>query len=1012
MAKKKKKRISETKKYVEKQTIAPSGLKIDRKGGTFTISWKIGDADYAGGQWINIWNNGAKVVDVKVLGAKVTSYTYRPALASTKSIRVAIAGMRKSSTKVKTSGRKRVVTDYFYSPSKEASVTWTAAKPSTPKLTYSKTSNNSGTFTWATATSDTDNKILTRVEFRTWTTSDNSTTVPKNAAISNKSANGSQSYTETLSGKNIVRHVQVRAVGPGGTTDWVTSRRAYGNPGTPTIKTVSAVAKSTSTMQIGAEWSDLNSTLLNPVDSVTVQYVIATPTNTSLGAPADGWTDAMTVTPDPNKKNDRVIAVVSAAIGDDECAWVRVMTKHDDYEKYSAAKRATTGKLQKPDFNANPNFSTGSTVFTITENTSCDVACTAIVFKPTGKKTKARVVAVLPRGTTTKTVTVTDIKGKSSACFGAYAFVGSYTGTTVNALMTSDTTYDNDTAAVAPAWVSLSNGAQDGSVKLGWPWSWSAATSAEIAWADHSDAWASTDAPKTYEINGKVTSWTVANLDTGKRWYFRVRLKGMIDTDEVTGPWSNIYSFDLSGVPTKPALILNKSIINRGESVVARWAYESEDATKQKYADICLATIASNGNVTHGAVIAHTSRSKSVTIKRTWTLNTTYYLCLRVTSSANRQSEWSEPVALFVAPAISINVTHNLVAGTGDDKGRTFMRNLPLNVKITGAGTTGTTIAAIIRASDYHIYRPDDSEDDGFEGETIASVTQTGEAQVSITTDDLVGRLDDGADYILRCVVIDKYGQTATREFTFTVGWSHQAGKPSAEVEIDEIQRIAIITPIAPDNYEEGDVCDIYRLSIDKPELIIKGGSFGTKYVDPYPAFGDFCGHRIVTRTACGDYITEDNELAWINCDSDQNDVIFEDSMVIDVNGDQIDLPYNIELQNVWTKDFERTVYLGGSIQGDWNPGVTRDITANTVILRGRDLDEQISMRGLANYAGPAHIRTPDGSSVACDIQVRETQTYQNKRVSYSLTIKVVDPQAPDGMTYAAWTRQNPPATT
>ena len=130
--------------------------------------------------------------------------------------------------------------------------------------------------------------------------------------------------------------------------------------------------------------------------------------------------------------------------------------------------------------------------------------------------------------------------------------------------------------------------------------------------------------------------------------------------------------------------------------------------------------------------------------------------------------------------------------------------------------------------------------------------------------------------------------------------------------------------------------------------------------------------------------------------------------MVIDVNGDQIELPYNIELSNTWHKDFQRTEYLGGSVQGDWNPAVTRDLSARTVVLRGRDLDKILQMRDLAGYAGLAHVRTPDGSSMACDIQIRENMDYKSKRVSYSLTIQAVDPEAPEGMTLEEWNAAHP----
>jgi hypothetical protein len=346
-----------------------------------------------------------------------------------------------------------------------------------------------------------------------------------------------------------------------------------------------------------------------------------------------------------------------------------------------------------------------------------------------------------------------------------------------------------------------------------------------------------------------------------------------------------------------------------------------------------------------------------------------------------------------------------------DDVLTPTLKTMPMSITIKGAGTAGQSIASVVRAEDYHIVRPDGSDFDGFEGENIVTKTETttnNTSFFSLSADDLVGYLDDGAKYNLVCTVIDEYGQTASVEIPFVVAWKHQAGKPSATVKMDEYQRIAIITPIAPENVAPGDVCDIYRISADKPELVVKGAKFGTAYVDPYPAFGDFCGHRIVTRTANGDYITESNKLAWFRSDQDIGDILEESVMLIDVNGEQIELPYNIELQNSWTKDFKRTTYLGGSVQGDWNPAVTRDISANTILVRGDDIDSQISMRGLAGYAGPAHIRTPDGSSLTCDVQVRESASYKDMRVSYSLAIKVVDPQQPDGMTYDRWVERPP----
>ena len=117
-------------------------------------------------------------------------------------------------------------------------------------------------------------------------------------------------------------------------------------------------------------------------------------------------------------------------------------------------------------------------------------------------------------------------------------------------------------------------------------------------------------------------------------------------------------------------------------------------------------------------------------------------------------------------------------------------------------------------------------------------------------------------------------------------------------------------------------------------------------------------------------------------------------------------MPYNITLDNSWEKDFERTVYLGGHVAGDHNRAVTRDLSASTVVVRGDDADVVAQIRALARYAGVCHVRTPDGSSFAADVQISEGQSYDSKVVEYDLTIQKVDTVDLDGMTYAEWSEQ------
>ena len=1026
---KKAKNTSVTKNFNDTHvTVAPTGLSVSRSGDVFTLSWKCGDQDYGEGQWLQYAINGAWT-DVFAVGASDTSYQITRAATGVSSVEFQVCGKRKkfsTSDQRYVTNKKHVVIKTITTMKQWSTVEsawtgyqWTATPPAAPSLTYSRRTQTSGVFSWNLSPDNSGRGIFSSVILETCASRNNAN--PPGSGWSQYTVGSSGDTTnilpaaEDMTHGNVVRWVRVRAVGPGGSSGWTTQRHAYGNPAKPTLKSGSAIDAGT-VMRVTAEWNG-SFGILNPIDTITVQYAMAVPDDASMSAPEDAsWSDGITV--GGNGGNDKVIANITDQVDTDECMWIRLEADHDGFKVHSdAALCVFIGELATPGLVVSPNVTTGVVTFTITENTECEIAGTVIFYRSEKRPNYDEIVAVVENGTTTAEATIEEIKTSypdhvERTCFGAYAFVGTYDNDstthtfTVDAVMKSKNKTVDQILPRPPAWLKLSDGKYDNTVRIDWPWSWKSATSAELSWADHDDAWESTDEPSTYDITDKnIISWIIAQLEAGKKWFFRVRLKYTDDEQELIGPWSDMYDYDLSTIPDKPVLILSRSVVDRDGTVTARWVYASSDGTSQSYADICAATI-SGSTITYGSILAHVSENQTVEISGDWITGQTYYLCLRLTSTAGQQSEWSDPVPLYIVPPISLNVTQNSL-DEGEDN-LLYLTEMPLTVTVTGAGVTGTTIVSIIRAEDYHVYRPDDSEFDGFEGEHIATHTQTGQAQITITTDDLVGMLDDGAKYILRCTVKDEYGQTASVDYQFTVAWDHQAGRPSAEVWVDDLQRIAIIKPIAPANYEEGDVCDIYRLSSDKPELVVKGGTFGTKYVDPYPAFGGHCGHRIVTRTANGDYITEDNKLAWFLADADIGDILYETGMVIDVAGEQIDLPYNIELQNSWTKDFQRTTYLGGSVQGDWNPAVTRDLSANTVILRGRDLSEQLAVRRLAGYAGPAHIRTPDGSSMTCDIQVRENWTYQSKRMSYSLVIKVVDPEQPDGMLYETWQDMNP----
>jgi hypothetical protein len=215
---------------------------------------------------------------------------------------------------------------------------------------------------------------------------------------------------------------------------------------------------------------------------------------------------------------------------------------------------------------------------------------------------------------------------------------------------------------------------------------------------------------------------------------------------------------------------------------------------------------------------------------------------------------------------------------------------------------------------------------------------------------------------------------------------------------------VTIIKPIAPAGTEDGDTCDIYRLSVDRPALIYEGAKFGEQYVDPFPTIGENGGHRIVFKSKDGDYITADETMAWTDFSEDDGDFLPNGSTIIDFGAGRVNLDYDLDLSSDWAKDVEVTNYLGGSVQGDWNPAINRSGKVSAIVPLA-DVDTIEGLRRLADYPGICHIRTNEGSSYPADIQVSESinKDSGHKVASFDISITKVDPEALDGLTYVEW---------
>lgn len=1048
---------------------APSGVTVTRNGNKYTVTWKLGAKNYTAQELYYKINGEGSRIDGPSVGKKDTSKvatvdknTFYPKtdVKASKLTFIVRGGVGKKNKKPKWSA--------------EAPKDYGIAQPLKPQLTanFSTEHENSTTFSWSLDWGESNAAESTAMftNFKWWSVllKDSNlepsevTDWPDTGETGDNVESGSKTYNETqvfTDNYSYTRFFMVKARGPFGDSDPVYAKHVYAFPNAAkNVKATATKLAGNAGTRVSVEWT-ADSTKARPIDSISVEYAVETPASsytddttkgirkTTLSVPTiSNWTSAATVTDTTDAKGDvdGVSFVVNDAIPVDKCIFVRVVTKHDNKTTPSATVfvKGGYGELTAPKSLA---ASVSGHVANITVNNSSAVTASFVgLYYRSDISPTPKLIGIYAAGqTTASSVQFPDEPSANSVSFGARTFVGDYSpitpkssGVTEFAVSRIDMesngiVWDDRPVPKPPTKINLSS-PRTGVVRMSWDWSWTEATGVELSWADHDDAWESTDGPQTHVLeNTRASAWNIAGLAVGE-WFFRVRLF-KVDGDATTyGTYSAIFSTKVVSSPATPVLTVSPAIVPPDGSVTCYWSFAATDGDEQVQADICKATLNSSGVVSYGPPIAHAAGEQFKTLKvkddLNWSSGGPYYLAVRiVTASGEESGDWSVPKPVRVLNPITATVNSSSlhVITVVDDEAQSITRQVlsltemsddnPFDVSASGAGENGEITYIIERADDYHVDRPDETDFTGYKGETIAVIRQepkntSGGAanyDVSITNKDLIGSLDDGAKYNLVVIAKNSYGQVSKPNITyFEVHWAHQAVEPSATIQVDEEELVTVITPIQPSSgYASGDTCDIYRLSADRPELIVQGAQFDIPYVDPYPALGSMGGHRIVYKTINGDYITADNEFAWVDYDSEDGNTQHTFATIIDFGDDRAILPYDISISNKWSKDFTQTKYLGGSVQGDWNPAVERTGSVNTRVSVQDDPDLIETMRRLATYAGICHVRTPDGSSFAANVNVSEDREERkiNMVASFSLDITRVDSAGFDGMTKADW---------
>ncbi len=271
----------------------------------------------------------------------------------------------------------------------------------------------------------------------------------------------------------------------------------------------------------------------------------------------------------------------------------------------------------------------------------------------------------------------------------------------------------------------------------------------------------------------------------------------------------------------------------------------------------------------------------------------------------------------------------------------------------------------------------------------------------------------------LTSILTEKEGGQNIQSATFTVNYP-DSSKPQplqmTKTRILSSDDLSVKIEIDKDDLDRpaGEVCYVYRYTPDGLTLIADNVSFGSTVVDKYAPY-------TLTRAAYTEMLYPGNrEIAVPGGILRQSELRYRLAVTnltgaiewTDVgysltygairfdwgppdgdNHHHLDVPFNLEYSDVFTKGFTSANHLGEKRpDGYWDDSVGRTSSITTKMVKYSTTSDKESLRALANYNGPVFVRRPDGCAYTADVQVNNiSMSYSEQVISVSFTITEIN---------------------
>lgn len=541
--------------------------------------------------------------------------------------------------------------------------------------------------------------------------------------------------------------------------------------------------------------------------------------------------------------------------------------------------------------------------------------------------------------------------------------------------------------------ISVSAGEDGESAVVILGWNDDDSTGTELTWSKDKYAWRSAKEPTNFKFSWSDGPATIAgvsydqtaevyvpDLEEGTRYYFRARRYLEAGDAPTYGEWCNIKTTVPYAIPTV-AMLSAPASIARGDTLSLSWTYDTDTAQKSwelitgttttttdpsgrahTWIDESLeVVIVAKDDGEAGSTVIDADRMASLTEGLE-----SLPLAVRVSTGSGTITSEATVVQVADAPTLEMTLASSLTAQ-------------PLTFQ--ASSSVAASIVVIVTAAGTPHDHPDGTREQP-RGDTAWSAALLPTWSEVLEGDEVVGYtatitapeglpLYQSAEYDVLVRATDMRTGLESNDVTgsFEVAYSHEPPIPPDEITVTPydttndsgIRTIGAVIHLVSDlEMAQTDVFDVYRLTPDGATLIAEDRQPGEDVDDPFAPFGEdvSLAYRVCIRTEDGMEEWRDYEYS-LPCGLTR----------IDWTDGYLELPYNLQLNESWEKDFEARRKLSGDIDGYWNPGAQRTMTITSDLRKLWDAEATRAMRQLAIHAGPCLVRTHTGLCFMANVQ-------------------------------------------